>query len=349
MTYKFKHIPFPSIPQYRDVIKQIQQSAKHHVVPTPTVTFKGSVKLHGTNAAVVLGLDGEVYAQSRERVIDPLSDNAGFATWLVQYKQWFGKVLDNLEARYLEHSLDINKNAVVQIYGEWCGGNIQKGVGLSKLPKMFVIFGMRISENAESQQWLDVDILRPLFEKYGKPENVHLNTDFPVFFMNIDFNKPEQFQQSLIDLTIEVEKDCPVARKFLPDSTDELIGEGIVWEAAQTSDLPFSVEGLRFKTKGEKHSVSKVKVLVPVDLEKVASVDEFVEKTCTENRLKQGLDKLREMGLEATSQNTGAYLKWVMSDCITENLETLSESGLTTKDVSSKLAAKARLFYLSNI
>ncbi len=344
MTYKFEHISFPSIPQYRDVIKQIQKQAQHHVVPVPTVTFKGSVKLHGTNAAVVLGLDGEVYAQSRERVLTPLSDNAGFAIWLEQHKFFFKQVMEYL----LTYTTDDKQ--VVQMYGEWCGGNIQKGVGLSKLPKMFVIFGVRISENAESQQWLDVDILRNIFRDFGgEPLNVHLSTDFPVFFMNIDFNKPEQSQQALIDLTIEVEKDCPVARKFLPDSTDELIGEGIVWEAVQTNDLPFSVQGIRMKTKGERHQNSKVKVLVPVDLEKVASVDEFVEKTCTENRLKQGLDKLKEKGLEATSQNTGEFLKWVMSDAITENLETLSESGLTTKDVSGKLAAKARLFYLSQV
>ena len=76
MTYKFELTAFPSIPQFRDVIKQIQKQAQHHVVSAPTVPSKGSIKLHGTNAAVVLGLDGEVYAQSRERVITPLSDNA---------------------------------------------------------------------------------------------------------------------------------------------------------------------------------------------------------------------------------------------------------------------------------
>jgi len=344
MSYKFEHISFPSISQFRNVIKQIQQSAKYHQVPAPSVQFKGTVKLHGTNASIVLGLDDEIYTQSRERVITPLDDNAGFATWLVQHKDFFGKVLNDIEHQYAHIGID-----VVQIYGEWCGGSIKKGVGISKLPKMFVIFGVRVSESAESQQWLDVDILREPFAKYGKPDNVHLNTDFPVFFINIDFNKPEYSQQDLIDLTIEVEKDCPVARKFLPDTNEELIGEGLVWEALQTDNLPFSVQGIRFKTKGEKHQNSKVTVLVPVDLEKVASVDEFVEKTCTENRLKQGLDKLTEMGLGVNSQNTGTYLKWVMSDAIKENLETLSESGLTTKDVSGKLANKAREFYLSQV
>jgi hypothetical protein len=342
MTYKFEHISFPSIPQFKDVIKQIQQSAKHHVVEAPKVLFKGSVKLHGTNAAVVLGLDGEVYTQSRERVLSIESDNAGFAIWMEQHKEYFKKILKTFISM-------TDTTNTVQIYGEWCGGNIQKGVGLSKLPKMFVIFGVRISENAESQNWIDIDVLRTVMNLYGKPDNVYLSSDFPTFFVNIDFNKPTLSQQELIDLTIEIEKDCPVARKFLPDTTEELIGEGLVWEAVQTAELPFSVRGLRMKTKGSLHSVSKVKVLVPVDLEKVASLDEFVENTCTENRLKQGLDKLREMGLEATSQNTGTYLKWVMGDILKEELDTLVASGLTTKDVASKISTKARLFYMNNL
>ena len=28
------------------------------------------------------------------------------------------------------------------IYGEWCGAGIQKKVGLTQFPKMFVVFGM---------------------------------------------------------------------------------------------------------------------------------------------------------------------------------------------------------------
>ena len=275
--YKFNHIAFPSIGQYRDAIKLIQQNAKYHQVPVPEVMFRGTIKMHGTNAAVVLGLDGEVYAQSRERVITPESDNAGFAAWLHQHKEKFKTILES----FLDKTTDDKQT--VQIYGEWCGGNIQKGVGLSKLPKMFVIFGVRISEDAESQNWIDINTLRTVTDLYGLPDNTYLNVDFPVSYMSIDFNKPEYAQNSLQELTIEVEQDCPVARKFLPDSTEELIGEGIVWEAVTGDPIGFSVRGLRFKTKGEKHVgitnwVSGIK-LKPTDEQKLLNL-------CLQNNIK---------------------------------------------------------------
>lgn len=94
---------------------------------------------------------------------------------------------------------------------------------------------------------------------------------------------------------------------------------------------------------------SKVKTIAAVDLEKVATVDDFVDQTCTENRLKQGLDKLKEKGLEQTSQNTGEFIKWIMQDILKEEIDLLSESGLTSKDISGKIAGKARDFYLKSI
>ncbi len=214
---------------------------------------------------------------------------------------------------------------------------------------MFVIFGLRISEDAESQNWIDIETVRAVIDMYQRPEQVYLNVDFPVFFMKIDFNKPEYFQNELQELTLAVEEDCPVARKFLPDSTEKLIGEGIVWEAVDDGSYGFYVRGVRMKTKGEKHSASKVKVIAVVDIDKVKSVDEFVDQTVTENRLNQGLDKLKEKGLEVTSQNTGEFIRWIMQDVMKEEIDLLSASGLTTRDVSGKMANKAREFYLRNI
>lgn len=94
---------------------------------------------------------------------------------------------------------------------------------------------------------------------------------------------------------------------------------------------------------------SKVKTLAPVDVEKVKSVGEFVEKTVTENRLKQGLEKMVELGHPLDAKSTGEYIKWVMGDVFKEELDTLAESGLTTKDVSGQMATKIRKFYLENI
>ena len=39
-------------------------------------------KLNGTNAAIVITDTNEIYAQSRNKVIDIKSDNMGFANWV---------------------------------------------------------------------------------------------------------------------------------------------------------------------------------------------------------------------------------------------------------------------------
>ena len=93
------HISFPSISQFKDVIKHIQSGCKYHSLPPPTVTFHGSVKLHGTNAAVCRPLRGtvdDIFYQSRERIITPESDNAGFAMWAYGQRQMFNAMFDTL-------------------------------------------------------------------------------------------------------------------------------------------------------------------------------------------------------------------------------------------------------------
>lgn len=345
-----KFIKFPSIGQFRDAIKQVQSACKYHNVPLPTVEFRGTVKLHGTNAAVVIAKDGTWHCQSRERIITPESDNAGFAAWVYGNKEYWNKVAKHLAGGILED------DEFLQVYGEWCGGNIQKGVGLSYLPKMFVIFAMRFSKDAESQEWSDLAYWWDFFEKEGKPDNIFFSHDFPSYSVEIDFNTPTLIQNQLIALTEAVEKDCPVARQLLgADETRELIGEGIVWTVDFQGDfeLPDELENtfrdLRFKVKGSRHSQSKVKTIAPVDTEKVKSIDAFVEYACTENRLKQGLDKLTEMGLEHSVRSTGDYLRWIVGDILKEELSTMMASGIEPKDVNGAISKKAREFFMQAI
>ena len=56
-----------------------------------------------------------------------------------------------------------------------------------------------------------------------------------------------------------------------------------------------------------------------------------------------------ELGHSLDAKSTGEYIKWVMGDVFKEELDTLAESGLTTKDVSGQMATKIRKFYLENI
>lgn len=79
-------------------------------------------KIDGTNACVVVTEEGEVFAQSRTRMLSPYEDNFGFATWVENNKDYL-KLLG--KGRH---------------YGEWWGQGIQRGYGLTE--KRFSLFNV---------------------------------------------------------------------------------------------------------------------------------------------------------------------------------------------------------------
>lgn len=76
-------------------------------------------KIDGTNAGIQI-VDGELYAQSRNRMITPDDDNYGFARWVHEHR-------DELR--------DLGEGAH---YGEWWGQGIQRRYGLTE--KRFSLF-----------------------------------------------------------------------------------------------------------------------------------------------------------------------------------------------------------------
>lgn len=340
-----QHISFPSIKQYKNVIKHIRDSAKYYECQLPVVKFVGTVKLHGTNAAVCRPSGGKVddhYQQSRERLLTLTSDNAGFCAFTLQHKDVFEKLFTAIEAR-------TSSKGIIQIYGEWCGGNIQKGVGLNHVPKQFVIFGIRVSDDAASQEWASIPALKEITGEI-KHDFVKCIYDFQTWEVDIDFNDPAASQNKLVEITDAVEKDCPVARKLLgPDFSERLVGEGVVWVAVESSVPAINISGVRFKVKGAEHQSSKVKTLAAVDEEKLATVAEFVDVVCTESRLQQGIDVLKQRGLEVDAKNTGDYIKWCMEDILKEESELMVNSGLCTKDITGPICSKAHQFWLNKL
>jgi hypothetical protein len=120
------------------------------------------------------------------------------------------------------------------------------------------------------------------------------------------------------------------------------VGEGIVWTFKEPSGT------LRFKVKGEKHSSSKVKTLAAVDTEKLSSIDAFVELVVTDTRLNQGIEQVFTIeSVEPTKKETGVFVKWVTSDIIKEELDTLSDNGLEPKDVMGRCSKKAAQWYMA--
>ena len=158
-----QHYPFPSIGQYANVIANVNRRATYvgrdaqdepiynSFAPKPTLDFIGTTKLHGTNAGIILDFYNDViYFESRESIIVPGSDNAGFATYMSTIQEDFAKmVVENLHLSGTEwdpknREQEFWGDNVLAIYGEWCGGSIQKGVALNGLEKMFVILNATI-------------------------------------------------------------------------------------------------------------------------------------------------------------------------------------------------------------
>lgn len=327
---------YGSIEQFRNIVKAVKESTYYNgkdeegnVIfdcsrKLPIITFTGFVKLHGTNAGI--GFDGENYwAQARERIISLTEDNAGFYVYAKKEEQHIKEILKKIkdETGYDE----------VIVYGEWCGAGIQKGVGISQLDKRLVVFdvcGVNINEEGESVKvYLDQYI--SLFESVD--HNLFNKNMFKTYSIDIDFNNPELAVNKLIEMTISVEDECPVAKYF---GINNGLGEGIVFEA--------HVNGckLKFKSKGEKHSVSRVKTLVQVDPQVVESIVAFVEYAATENRLNQGLNYMNENNIEIKVENLSHYIKWVSNDIMKEEEDVLIANNLSYKQVGGKIANKAR-------
>ena len=337
-----KHISFPSIEQFRHINATVNrqfnfvgldengEAIYDHNKDKPTLKFKGTVKLHGTNAGICFNNEDGMWAQSRENIITPESDNAGFAFFVESNREIFESMFAHIAER---DGIDLNTNTL-SIYGEWCGGNIQKGVGISNLPKSFFIFGVKVTPHVETDEerkskpayWISYHGLK------APDAKIYNIDDFQTWEMDIDFNRPELSQNKLSELTIAVEEECPVAKAFGFSG----IGEGIVWSCE------FKGVVHRFKVKGEKHSSSKVKTLAAVDVEKVNSIKEFVDYAVTESRFNQGIEKTFPNNEPIDIKKMGALIKWVTDDIIKEEMDTMKASNLEPKDVNKYVSTKVR-------
>ena len=337
-----KMIKFPSIDQFRTVVTNVNrhfnfvgldengEAIYDPTLPKPTLKFKGTVKLHGTNAGVSYNAKESMWAQSRENIITPEHDNAGFAFFAHTHETEFLRMFFDVAAK---EDIDLHKNTI-SIYGEWAGKGIQKGVGISEIPKSFFIFGVKITPHTETEEelkenpayWVDGSYLRNNEVKIFNIE------DFPTYEMEIDFNMPQLVQNDLADLTIAVEEQCPVANHFGAVG----IGEGVVW----TCEFKGVVH--RFKVKGEKHSSSKVKTLASVDIEKLNSISDFITYAVTESRFNQALENTFPNNEPIDVKKMGDLIRWVVNDVIKEESDTLAKNGLEPKDVNKYVSAAVR-------
>ena len=341
---------FPSIDQFKSVVAKVNKANKREFIGLnehgepqfkenrPTLTFVGHTKVHGTNAGIILTPEGEIEAQGRNRTLKIGADNYGFAQYVKTNEDQFREMIEKFKG-----TLEEREGKHLSIFGEWCGGSIQSGVGITGLDRMFIIFAAAwtsTKDNEVEREWLDINGIDVV-----DMESVHLITEYAEYYIDIDFNDPHSSFEELNDLTLKVEDECPVAFKH---GVSEGTGEGIVWKCVSEG---YGCNGYWFKHKGTKHQRGGKAPKVPKEIDPMvqAKVEKFIPMAVTTDRLEQGIEYLNEMQLELSKKSTGQYLAWVCKDIIKEEIDKLVELELEWSDTVRYVESSVREWFFDRI
>ena len=313
---------------------------------TSVVEYRCKVKLHGTNAAIQLHEKGDIICQSRESIITPEKDNAGFARWAMTNKEkWYGTIDKAYVASYGGWIL----------YGEWCGPGIQKNVAVAEVPKkFFAVFAAR-PLNGSDTLIVEPDDLYPIVggipDVYILPWHTHQlqhGSDTHVYTkVDVDWKQTDEELTKAIapinDWVLAIEANDPwVESTFGVKGT----GEGLVFYPVSKPHLGWeNFQNLVFKAKGEKHKNIKTQKPAQVNPETAASVDAFCDLVLTEARLEQGANAVAGGKCTYDTQMLGKFIGWIIKDVEKETQDELTASGLTFKEVQKSLTDKARNWY----
>lgn len=324
--------------QFHQVVRSLKQNAEHTGDDLPTIVYKGKVKLHGTNAGIQIHPDGTVIAQSRSKALVDGEDNAGFGQWVKETEDYW-------------KSLSVTFGTTV-VYGEWVGPGVNNGTSAHQIKeKIFAVFAVQFTEGDgvpklyTQPTMITVQLHNPVVPR---PSRVHV---LPWYGegIGVDYSDPlsvSEATEKINKMVMDVEECDPWVKETFGI---EGVGEGLVFYPVNLpEDVRFSREyntRLLFKAKGQKHSVSKVKVAATSDPTRVASALEFAEFALGLPRLEQGVTEACDDVVDL--KKTGAFLKWIAEDVQKECSLEMEDSGLTWKDVSKYVSSRARDWYLN--
>ena len=353
-----RFISYGSTPQFRQAVKDITFAAQythydevedHPVTDTslqlPTLTFTGTEKIHGTNAAVCYSNPDGFWVQSRKNIITPEKDNAGCATAAYTNEVSWTAIIKQLA---VEHCINLDTN-IISVFYEWAGGNVQKKSALTGLDKRAIIFAH-----------FKVSPIELVLTTAGEecPNNIKLLSTnrieahangiynimcYPTVSIDINFEEPLMSQNKMIEMVDKLEADSLVGKAF---GIDNNIGEGYVFTTTYKDKL------YKFKVKGEEHAKheGKIKTLAPVDEEFEQSKNDFVNKTaCITWRLEQMFNETKAEHGELSNAQTGIFLQKVFADVAKEESDTMLELGINPKSINGKIAKVAKTYYNSRV
>jgi hypothetical protein len=219
-----KHISWEKIPNFKTALSEISyfNEADFNQGNAPVVKATGTTKLHGIFGGIVLH-QGEIWFQSRSIILDTGKGNHGFYVWGMDN-------FENIKSMMQSIKNDLKDNEYLMLCGEWAGKGVQSKIGISSLPKSFYGFEVKLVREQKNQDGFN-EIIELYLDKKFLPSDPSIGIrnvyEFPNWEVEVDFNDIDSTLEKLIELTIEVEKSCPVTKAL--NGTDS-IGEGIVWK-----------------------------------------------------------------------------------------------------------------------
>lgn len=321
-----KFYKFPSIDQFHNKVKLGNKNLHKKEV------FLIKPKLHGTNAAIVLPKEGEVYCQSRKRIITPGDDNMGFA-------------------QFVDEKLKLNLNGSVNqdivIYGEWCGKGIQQNDAITKIEnKIFAIFAMYFTE--EDYIMTDSSAIKSQIEHWrfyhGAFESDQIIVIDELATVEISFSDRIESINNVAEIingkvALFEDVDPWISEKFGVNAP----GEGVVVCPCNTGFDHYST--WTFKSKTQSHRGGKTsksaKTKIPVSQDCLDFVDSFA----TDPRFEQAIS---ELNIDFEMKNLGSFLKWINEDILKESKDELEAADFEWKQCSKIINDRARKWFMCN-
>jgi hypothetical protein len=337
-------IPYIHVHQLHNVVRVVAERRERGQA-IDRVAYRGTVKLHGSNASVVCTPAG-LQPQSRNRELSVREDNLGFAGFV-------GGALQTSALRELESELrariGLSSELPLALFGEWIGPGVQKGVGVASLPsKQWVLFAVATREEGvvspdgePHRRWFDV--LSELGDRFADA-GIYSIVDGPCHQLELDFEDRgalELAADRVERLTRAIDEHCPWASRFGVEGP----GEGLVW---QPLGEHFGDDELAFKSKGEKHQIVGRKgprKSANLDPEQLGNVNEFIAHALTEARLAQGIDALRELELPIEMRSIGEYLRWLAGDVQRECADELAAATFDWKAIAKPFNEQAKGYF----
>ncbi len=353
-----RFINFGSIDQFRTVAKNIKWDAQYKGkdaegnpiidrTAAPTLTAYASEKIHGTNAAVCYSNTEGFWVQSRKNIITPEKDNAACAFQAMQNEASWMDIVHKLATT---HSVNLDTH-IISIFYEWAGGNIQKNSCVSGSDKAAYIFrhfkvSPLVPQLAEDATEVAIWLETISDSTWVTAQSIYNVMNFPTVQLEIDFERTDLAQNTMIELTESVESASGIAKSLnLPADN---IGEGWVWTLQGTSG---NIQ--RWKTKGDKHSASKVKTLAPVDSVKEQAKVDFVNNHATKPfRLEQAWQEcfgIADEKLDPTITSMGNFLRLVINDVLKEESDIMQAANLEPKECNQLISKVARQWFQTKL